>query len=177
MIHYPTPYRRDKNLGKAYNAEFEKVDLNDWVCLRDLDTLFLTQDAPNIIENYTEQFPQTGIFTCYTNRISPLAKDQLFDKRLFNETNIVRFLKSAENIKQNNTVQEITTPISGMLMVISKRTWLKFPFPEDGKCLGVDNIYSKTILDSGLKIYRMNAILIWHSYRILNGVANRKHLL
>lgn len=175
MIHHCTPYRRDKDLGKAYNDCFRMyAKPGDWICLRDIDTLFLTHDAPLIIEKYVEKHPDAGILTCFTNRIG--NKDQ----RLVPETasiDIVTHLKLAKLYSSGDLEStQLEQPISGMLMVISYETWDKIKFTEGNKCLGVDNDYSKRILDAGLKIIRMDDLYIWHTYRLLTGISNTSHL-
>lgn len=177
MIHVKTPYAEDKNLGRAYNTAFEDVEERDWVCLRDHDTLFLTPDAISIMHEYTRNFPDTGIFTCRTNRIHPLAKDQLVGGIVSENTDIRYHIQLAEQMRSLGvTVSEINHVISGFLMLISKKTWREIKFPENMKCLGVDNFYSQAILDAGKKIYRMESVYLWHSYRLTNGITNKEHL-
>lgn len=177
QIHHLTPFRRDKNLAAAYNFVFERYCRpNDWVVLRDIDTMFLTPDAPNIIEDYINLYPDTGIFTCYTNRLSLHSKDQLYGGAISPNTNILHHIKIAESLKEDRSVKEIDKKISGFLMVISYKTWEKFKF-SGAACLGVDNQFSQGILDAGLPIYRMNGVYLFHSYRILNGINNKTHLI
>lgn len=176
VIHFPTPFRRDKNLADAYNFVFERYCRpNDWVALRDIDTMFLTPDAPNIVEDYINLYPDTGIFTCYTNRLSLHAKDQLYRGMISPNTNILHHIRIAESLKHDRSVTEINRKISGFLMVISFKTWEQFRF-RGSACLGVDNDYSNEILEAGLKIRRMNGLYLWHSYRLLNGINDKKHL-
>lgn len=176
-IHYMTPFSSEKDLGKAYNKCFEVIGENDWVCLRDLDTMFLTHDAPNIIEKYVKQLPNTGIFTCYTNRISLSSSHQLLNPdRIDDRSDIRAHIELAELRRNMVTHTELKSIISGFLMVISKRTWNTHKFDEGQGCLGIDNKYSQRILNSGLKIIRINSLYVWHSYRLLTGVYHRKHL-
>jgi hypothetical protein len=175
VIHHVTPYRRDKHLAVAYNEAFECIGDDDWCVLRDIDTMFLTPDAPNIIEDYIKAFPDTGIFTCYTNRLSLCSKEQLFKGIISANTNILYHTKVAESLKRDRSVHEIKSVISGFLMVISKKTWKEFKF-HGANCLGVDYIFSQDILDAGMKIRRMNGLYVFHLYRLLNGVHNTTHL-
>jgi len=178
VIHV-TPFSKDKNLGKAYNQAFEKIGYNDWLCIRDIDTMFLTPNTPNIIEQYTKLYPETGIFTCLTNRISLAAKDQLYQGRISENSDIKYHIGIAESLEKSsmNKRTKILAPISGMLMVISKKIWDIHKFDESGLCLGVDNEYSTRISRHGLSIYRMDAVYIWHTYRIINGIHSKSHLL
>jgi len=175
-IHIKTPFAEDKNLGRAYNEAFDDVEERDWVCLIDHDVLFLTPDAISIMYEYVRSYPETGLFTCYTNRIHPLAVDQLLDGRVNENTCIKYHQERAYNQKRFGvTVAEINHVISGFLMLVSKKTWREIKFPEHGKCLGVDNEFSQKVLKAGKKIYRMNGLYVWHSYR-LDDITNKAHL-
>lgn len=177
MIHIKIPFAEDKNLGRAYNKAFEDVDERDWVCLMDHDVMFLTPDAINIMYEYVRSYHDAGIFTCYTNRIHPLSSDQLLNGQVSENTSIDYHMQLAYNQKRFGvSVTEINHMISGFLMLVSRRTWNKVKFPEFGKCLGVDNDFSQRVLESGKKIYRMNSIYVWHTYRLANGITNKEHL-
>lgn len=175
-IHICTPFAIDKQLAKAYNAEFERCPNGDWLCVRDHDTLFLTDDAINIMYEYVEHFPDTGLFTCWTNRIHPLAHDQLYHGQPSDDFDIKSWKHHAMiQSKTMTKVTEISRPISGFLMLIKKSTWEKIKFRGLG-CLGVDNNFSADVLMHGLKIHRMDRMIVWHTYRI-NNITDKKHLL
>ncbi len=174
-----TPYRSDKNLGKAYNDAFEMVGDDDWICLRDIDTMFLTPSGPLIIEMYVKQFPDAGILTCFTNRVG--NRLQMVHGAMSNVRDIAFHIGRAEAIQEpaikQLKVTKLNSPISGMLMVISKRTWQDIPFMEGIGCLGVDTEFSNQVYKSGKKILLMNALYVWHTYRLMQGAQNKKHLL
>ena len=177
MIHIKIPFAEDMNLGRAYNQAFEGVAENDWVGFLDHDVLLLTPDAINLMYEYTRNYPEAGIFTCYTNRIHPLSIDQLLNGQLSENTSIDYHMQLAYNQKRFGLmVHEINHTISGFLMLVSKRTWNEIKFSESGKCLGVDNDYSAKVLDRGKKIYRMESVYVWHTYRLMNGITNKEHL-
>jgi GT2 family glycosyltransferase len=176
-IHILKPYRNDKNLGLAYNEAMAMLPADDWGCLCDTDTSFLTPDAGHILYKYAELNPAAGIMTCFTNRVSPLSKMQLLNGMVSDITDMLYHIAEAEKQKdQLYNVTEIDRDISGFLMMISKATWSRFPFPELGKALGVDTRYGRTIRAAGLQILRMDGLYIWHTYRILNGISNKTHL-
>jgi GT2 family glycosyltransferase len=178
MIHVKIPFAEDKNLGRAYNQAFDNVPDGDWVCLIDHDVLFLTPDAINLMYEYVRSFPETGIFTCYTNRIHPLSVEQLLNGQVSENFSIDFHTQLAYNQKRFGvTVTEIKHVISGFLMLVSKQTWEKIKFPEHGKCLGVDNLFSQGVLNEGKKIYRMDSLYVWHSYRMTNGIKDKTHLV
>ncbi len=175
MIHYVTPYRSDKDLGKAYNDAFNYCDDDDWLCLRDIDTMFLTPDAPNIISRYVQLNPFAGMLTCFTNRVG--STEQLLGGSINENTNIKDHIRWAEQAKNwNHTSTELHGDISGMLMVVSKKVWKQHKFIEGIGCLGVDTDFGRRIRESGLSIIRMDALYIFHIYRMQNGIYNKKHL-
>lgn len=171
------PYAEDKNLGRAYNEVFDDVEERDWICLMDHDVLLLTSDAIGLMHEYARSYPETGIFTCLTNRIHPLSKDQLLGGVVSENTDIAFHIDRAEKLRRMGiTVTEINHAISGFLMLISKKTWREIKFSESGKCLGVDNDYSQKIIEAGKKIYRMDSVYVFHIYRLMNGITNKDHL-
>lgn len=176
MIHVVTPYAVDKNLGKAYNKAASLIHDLDWLCVIDYDVMFLTPDAIKIMYEYVNTYPNTGIFTCLTNRIHPLAKNQLLDGNVSDNDSIRHHqaIAKAQSI-YTPEVTNINHPISGFLMLFSKETWNKIKFREDGLCLGVDNAFSQAVLNTGRNILRMDGLYVWHSYR-LNNITDKSHL-
>lgn len=177
-IHFPTPYRVDKNLGRAYNEEFLKVAEDDYVCLRDCDTLFLLHDTPAHIYGYVEHYPEVDFFTCYANRNHAIVPAQILGSTMSEDTNILNHIKIArEQSKQLYRIAQIQGGISGFVMLIKKKLWNEIKFPDGIKCLGVDLYYSTLLRDRKKKVYRMNGVYVWHTYRLENGTDDRKHLL
>lgn len=180
-IHIISPFRNDKNLGLAYNESMSLIPDGDWAVLKDIDTLFLTPEQPALIQDYIDRFPATGLFTCFTNRVSDLSYMQLIEGRLSVNMEMNYWISKARKQRVITTATEIQRDISGFLMVLSKETWKKFPFdempfPEKGGCIGIDTLYGRTLRASGLKIMRMDAILMWHTYRAWTSVTDKNHL-
>lgn len=148
-----------------------------WACFHDIDSLFLTPSCGLILETYADLNPDAGILTCLTNRLSELSSKQLLGGKISEDPNIKNHIALAKiQESQLFEVSEINKDISGVLMMISKRTWKDLPFSEDGKCLGVDTYYGRALRSSGKKILRMNGLYIWHTYRIINGIHDKSHL-
>jgi GT2 family glycosyltransferase len=177
-VHILKPYDLDKNLGRAYNEAMSMIPEGDWACLMDLDTMFLTPDAGSILHSYASKYPNTGIFTCKTNRIHPLQKCQLYLDAPSDNDSISFWINEAEKLSsyQHAWYSSIPTVISGFLMMISKATWNEIKFSESGKCLGVDNDFSQKVLASGRDIKCMEGLLVWHTYR-LRDIKDKTHLL
>jgi hypothetical protein len=175
MIHIITPYRIDKNLGRAYNEAMEIVPTMDSACFIDGDTLFLTYDFGTIIEEYSKLYPD-AVLTCYTNRIHRLSK-QLYNGVLDDSYNIKDWIMEAETVRDKRTVTPILPGegMSGFLMVVPKTVWHKVQFIENGGCLGVDSKFRIDVHNAGIPILIMDGLLIWHTYRLINNTKN--HLL
>jgi hypothetical protein len=176
MIHIKTPFRLDKNLALAYNQAFVNEADEDWICLIDRDVLFLTPNSIPIMYEYIKLYPDTGLFTCFTNRVHELSSDQL----LFGYPSLNDSMEEWEAIAMDqeqkpNSVKEINHVISGYLMLVSKKTWNEIKFTGTG-CLGIDNMFSQQILSAGKKILRIDRLVVWHSYRLKN-IRDKSHLL
>lgn len=169
------PYRQDKNLGKAYNDVFRDTQ-SEVICLRDGDSMFLTPDYGNILDEYHILHPD-AVLTCYTNRVSTLSKMQLLTGRPSEDPDIRHHIKLAENQRQRlYKVTELNCDISGTLMVVPREVWELYPFPQLGTALGVDTAWNRTIRAAGVKILRMDGLYIWHTYRLLTGINSKEHL-
>lgn len=172
------PFGIDKRLGIAYNDAMSRAKSNEWVTLMDYDANFITPQSILHVHNYTQMFPDTGIFTCYTNRIHPLNKWQLYNDKLSEDTDIKNHIPIARSLEKNlYQVTELTGVISGFCMVVKRETWEQVKFAEHLLCLGVDNDFSRRVLALGKKILRMDGIYAFHNYRIENGHTNKSHLI
>jgi GT2 family glycosyltransferase len=178
-VHFMSPYDPvSKNLGFSYNTAMSLIPDGDWACLTDYDVMFLTPDAPFHIHRYVELNPDAALMTCYTNRLHPKSEMQLLKGVIIDRSDIRQHIEYAEGCKSRlyrTTV--IPGNISGMLMVISKKQWQKTPFTEDLKCLGVDNALCTKIHETGGQILRLDGIYVWHTYRLINGIRDKNHLL
>jgi GT2 family glycosyltransferase len=174
-IYYFTPYALDKNLGAAYNHYMELLpEDDDWACFIDGDAMFLTPDWGHLIQKAIEDYPETGMFTCYTNRIG--NKQQLY-RGIFSENRDVvahRNIAKVCHETGKNRTRQLSRPISGIMMIIQKRTWKQFPF-KDG-LLTVDNDISARLLNAGLKVRLIESIYMLHYYRMAEGKKYKKHL-
>lgn len=170
-----TPYRTDKDLGLAYNQSISCLP-DDWICVKDYDVCLPLPNTLAYIIEYTLRFPDTGIFTCYTNRLHPLAKNQLLNGVDDDFNYLSHYNKALRQTEKLFEVTELNKHISGFLMVFHKSTWNEIKFPEGIGCLGVDNYFSDRVLKSGRKILRMNGVYVFHAYRP-NGIKDKSHLI
>jgi GT2 family glycosyltransferase len=176
MIHIVKPYDLDKNLGKAYNESMKYYNDEDWIVLMDYDTLFLTPTTVKHIARYIELYPETGLFTCFTNRIA--NREQMLKRKCDERDSIKIHIDIAKSLEKNlYKATRLTKLISGFLMVIKKSTWNKFKFREDMMCLGVDHDYHEQLNEAGMKVLRMDGLYVFHIYRMAYGIKDKDHLL
>lgn len=177
-VHYVMPYQKG-DIGAAYNYEMERIpNDDDWACFMDIDAMILTPSNlfDDIIHEYIEAFPDTGIFTCVTNRMT--IPPQLYSGKMDPDPNVINHgLRALEySVTRRGRIKNIKQPIAGVMMVIKKSMWKKLPFPT-GKVLDIDMIYSGMVLDRGLRILRMEALYVFHYYRFHKDTRDKSHLV
>jgi GT2 family glycosyltransferase len=175
IVHHCTPFSVEKNLGKAYNQCFEIVGEDDWVCLRDLDTMFLTPDAGEIVFNYAYQ-NHGCVLTCWTNRIHHLAKEQFCSA--MQDKEMIHQLEVADGARNDcYKITPCTGPLSGFLMLLSKKTWWQIGgFDESIGLLGVDTDFYKRVRAAKIPVLRMDGLYIFHCYRLGKDIKDTTHL-
>ena len=182
MLYFLTPYALSGKLFEAYNTYMELLPNNDdWACFLDGDTAFLRSDFGHHITEYINQYPETGLFTCYASRCA--YPYQVPRQTLQDTDSIIYHKKIAEAHHKNQylTITEINRPIAGHLMVIKKSTWLAIRQAASVRCQhetieGIDTAISKEIMVQNLKILLMNGIYLLHYYRLADGWRNVSHL-
>lgn len=173
-IRYITPFALDKNIGKAYNEAISELPDDCFVVLRDGDTMFLTPEWGNQIEQIIKANQDYDVITCMTNRIS--LKDCLPDGQFIDE-DIKGHILFAKNMWSWHQwgVKE-TTVAPGMLMIFHKSTWAKHKFKENS--IIFDRQFSNDVIRSGGKIGVAKGLYIFHLYRFgqENPQSYTKHL-
>jgi hypothetical protein len=171
MVHHITPGRADKNFGKAINQIIENLPDNDWICLRDIDTMplhhriFFKQCEDIANEN------KADLIGCMTNRIG--VGYQLHNGKISDNYNLKNHYQIAiDRYNQYNTEIDVLSNsfvIAGIFMLFSKKTWLKVDkFKEGGIFVNnrsIDYLFSEAVYANGLKTGIAKGIYIWHTYR------------
>jgi hypothetical protein len=166
-IHHSTPWSTEKNFGGAINDFCKLVPDNEWICIRDGDTCFLTDSwgshLEDVIKQHGEDFDLLG---CMTNRVGVPA--QLIDGVFDNDFDI-KTLSAVAQIQETfhyAEVEEIKGGIvAGLLMLFKKSTWKKVGgFDENTKHF--DSMFCKKIHKHGGKIGVIKGLYIYHNYRI-----------
>lgn len=180
-VFYSSPYKSNKLLGVAYNELCSIVpNDDDWICLHDGDAMFLNSNYGDIIENAIKTHPQYQLFTCYASRIK--NPQQMYQGIISEDPNIIHHWEIAQNnaILNRGKVKQLNNLISGHVMIFPKWLWKQIPFvtrTKRGTILGIDNVFSNTVLKRGYKIGLIEDLYVLHYYRMKQGVNYRKHLL
>lgn len=170
MIHFSIPWNNDKNIGRAYNSKMRTVEHEDWVCFLDGDAMMLDPFFGKKIQEVIDSNPEFGMFTCMTNRVG--CSWQVSDSSKWNDDNIVNHRKTAKqhwdyfktevedvsNVKRNKV-------LSGVMIVISKKTWTRIRGFKEGGMLGIDSDVHWRCMDKGIKVGLMKGIYVYHWYR------------
>jgi hypothetical protein len=185
-VHHITPGRSDKNFGKAINTMIEGLPDEDWICLRDIDTL------PMYHEMFFKQCEEIAgmnefdLVGCMTNRLG--LKYQLYNGQMSNEHDIMVHREIAKKLyeEHGSEVKSLNTTIGGLFMLFSKSTWKKVGgFPEGGISVNnsfIDHHFGQAVLKAKLKIGVAKGIYLFHFYRMEHGDNTRskqakQHLL
>ena len=183
-VHHITPGRSDKNIGRAINEIVKALPDNDWICLRDIDTLPMYHEK---IYQQCEEIAQAGEFDlvgCMTNRLG--LHYQLVGGRKSNDSDILNHRKIGVELynKHGNEIMPIQQVIGGLFMLFPKSAWKQVGgFPEGGIQIQghfFDYHFCKKVMQKRLRIGIAKGIYLFHYYRFEHGEDTRKavaHLL
>lgn len=182
-IHHITPARSDKNYGKAINDIVKVLPDDDWICLRDIDTLPL--DHVSFIKQCEEiaKANEYGIVSCMTNRLGlpwQLVYDEIQKEEDVNMIQEVIIAKEMAK-EHGSKVEEAPREVAGVMMLFPKSVWTEVGgFKEGGIIWGnqmLDNIFYEAVKAKGYKIGLAKGIYLLHLYRWNeNPRTYKKHL-
>lgn len=178
MIYYHTPYSLKKDISEYYNNAMSLLENdNDWCCFVDGDAMFLQPNFGHIIDQYTQQ-NDFGLLTCYTNRV---GTGYMLEYGMWDIDDIKEHRKKAVEVFERNqyNIMDITnlSPLSGVLMLLKKETWLKAGGFTHKGMLGVDNSIHYNVRNNGMKVGLMMGLYIFHWYRSGKNIHDKSHLM
>jgi len=156
-------YDPSRNLGRAYNDVMRRLDDDDWACFIDHDAMFTTRDWYHQLTRVAELMPAVGLFTCVTNRIGnqeqiatgcPLSHD-IIAHRIYGQVRADKYGYGYRSAQY---------PISGVMMMLSKRVWMMTGGFKNG-FLGVDNAMHRSVRDIGKEVAILEGVYVYHWYR------------
>lgn len=176
MIYYFQPSCINKDLGSAYNQYMELIQPDDWAVMMDRDIMFLRPDYHQSIINAIEAFPDTGTFTCYTNRVGNLEQCYKGEQSL--ESDILKHRIIADEVYEQNKgkVKDLKMQhISGFLMIFQKSTWEAAGKFEKG--IFCDHPFTHNVNHKAKKQIRLiEELYVFHYYRLKEGARYTEHL-
>ena len=164
MIIHATPYRADKNIGRAYNEFIESLNIPDdtWIVLRDGDTMFLTPDWGRQIEEVaaTTHYDLLG---CMTNRLRGQHQMPLgFDT----EGDLFKMYEYSIQIEKRYWGKTEPAPgVAGLFFMFKKSLWKKVGGFEEGT-IYTDTEFNKSVMAAGGNIGLMSGLFLVHGYRL-----------
>lgn len=163
-IHYISPYRTDKNLGKAINnaiAQLNAAD-EDWIIHTDQDICFLLPDTKSRIERIlsTTKYDLLGPVT---NR---LAMPYQCVNGMFDVWDIREHVKVAQQI-QSDKVEPYSHILAAFCLCFKVKTWKQLSgFAEN--TIQFDTMFSLIAEKVGLRKGVMTGVYLFHAYRPLS---------
>lgn len=159
MIYTMTPFRADKNLGRAYNDCMALLPDGAWACFLDHDAMPTTPRWNAQLEEAIAFQPEAGAFVAMTNRIaSPWQR--IGDR----ESNDIAWHRrfGAERLKIR-TLLDIseTKGFGGVMFAVSKAAWHEAGGFADG--LGcVDHSLHFGLQRAGRKVWLIEGLFVFH---------------
>lgn len=175
MIFYITSWSSSKNYGGAINEAIERLNCSDddWCCVRDGDSCFLTPDWGNQIQSIIENAYGYDLIGCSTNRLR--EPHQLVAKMFSNERTLLEHYEAAENMaKLGNVIHPFHHDIAGMFMLFRYSAWKNNKFKENTAIF--DRLFTRGITKGRVGI--APGLYVLHMYRLWsnNPKNDSKHL-
>lgn len=167
-IHYISPFRTDKNIGKGINDAIQNLRYapDDWIVLTDHDTLWLLPDSKAQVERIlaTTNFDILG---CMTNRIR--SPEQLIGGKFIENDSIRDHIVLAEKCRENagDYVKEAHNAVAAFMLCFRVSVWHKVGgFVEN--VLTFDSEFCRQArLICKAKVGIMCGVYIFHIYRLM----------
>ena len=180
-IHYLTPYDSGKNIGKAYNEAIERIgDDNDWIVVRDGDTLFPTPQWGKHIEDTLMKIgDHYQLIGAMTNRI---GGEHQRVPGMFEVWDMREHVKKAQELQEKHyaAVEETNKGVAGFFLAFRKKTWKHIKFTENpNEARLFDTVFYKAARSAKMRIGIMKGLYIVHLYRPLSDSPRTdvKHLV
>lgn len=161
MILCMTPFRMDKNLGRAYNESMELLGSDDWAVFLDHDAWWTTPRWYSQISSAIKAVPN-GTFTAVTNNIA--SSWQRAKANGLNSEDISQHRRIGTALLQNESILDVTNTagIGGVVIVISKMNWKLIGGFVDGMFC-VDHQMHYALRAAGQKIYLIEGLYVYHA--------------
>ena len=165
MIYHITPYLTG-DIGKGINDTIRMLPEDSWICLRDIDTMFLLPEQPMWIETLVRSNPQYDVIGASCNRLG--STYQLFDGERSEDPNIENHIQKARvaRLVFGGDIEEVPygVPLAGFFLLFRKSLWQEIPFEE--RSIQFDLIFSNKLHPEGKRLGIMRGMYLFHIYRL-----------
>ena len=177
MIHYISPFRTDKNIGKGLNDAILQLNpaSSDFICHVDQDCAWLLPDSKAQLEHICSNTQYDVLGAC-TNR---LAQRYQLIQGMFDEYDIREHVKKAEQLQKDHygLVQSTPNVLAAFCLCFRVSVWERNQFIENS--LQFDSQFSISARKAGFKTGLMMGVYVLHLYRpmSLNPMQDLSHLI
>jgi hypothetical protein len=165
-VHYIQPFAVDKDICKAYNQACKLIPDEDWICITDMDTMFLHPEQKIMIDIIAKS-GQADLYGCVTNRCNV---PDLVLPSMFYELDLKKhYQKAKERLAYGSETMAYNGIVPGYFMLFSKKTWNEvqgFSIPEYGVNYAFDQYFSLKIKRKAI----IKSVYLLHLYRIWSAV-------
>lgn len=164
-VHYSTPYGLDGNIGKAYNEYVRTLPADDWVCLRDGDTMFLHPEWGRQVQAIAEraQEEQYSLLGCKTNRLRSGFQMMPGMEHVSDMKHHHYVADEAYNVF-GPEIYEVYNVLAAFFWLMPVKVVQDNPFPEN--TIHFDSIYCRHLYSNGHKLGLAVGLYVYHLYRI-----------
>lgn len=165
MIFHITPYLSG-DIGKGINDTIRELPEDSWICLRDIDTMFLLPEQPMWLETLVRSNPEYDVIGASCNRLG--STYQLFGNMVSDDPDIRNHIEIAKLSRATwgNSIEDVPlgVPLAGFFLLFRKSLWLEIPFEE--RSIQFDLIFSNTLHAQNKRLGIMRGMYLFHTYRL-----------
>lgn len=176
MIHYISPYRKDKDIGRAINNAIEDLSTepNDWIVHMDHDAMFLLPDSKAQLETILNS-TDFDILGPVTNRLGTIGQTM---HGMFEERDMLKHVQLAQKVsdKKYGLVTKFERHLAAFCMCFKAVAWRDLGGFEEN-VLDFDVRFCKKAKEQGLKLGIMPGLYVFHLYRMGKDVNDYSHLI
>ena len=165
MIFHLTPYLTG-NIGKGINDTIRALPEDSWICVRDIDTMFLLPEQPAWLEHLVASSPSYDVIGATCNRLG--SAFQLHDYHRSEDPNILHHIEIAKQARTQwgDQIEEVPfgLPLAGFFLLFRKSLWHEIPFEE--RSIQFDFIFSAALHDNSKRLGILRGMYLFHTYRL-----------
>lgn len=165
MIFHITPYLTG-DIGKGINDTIAALPDDSWICLRDIDTMFLLPEQPAWLEQVVASNPPYDLIGATCNRLG--SGYQLLSGKINEDPNVTKHIELAKVAHSfyDLSIEDVPvgTPLAGFFLLFRKSLWEEIPFEE--RTIQFDLIFSSTLQDKGKRLGLLRGLYLFHIYRL-----------